>query len=57
MAKKRVTAKKYMGDDRYSWAVFLDGYPIVTGIAKTQVPYYKKRVREMNKIAETDAKR
>lgn len=53
-SKKRVTAKKYMGDDLYSWAVFLDGVPVVTGLAKTQVKYYKKQVRDMKGIKETD---
>ena len=27
-----ITARKYMGDDKYSWAVFKNGKPIVTGI-------------------------
>ena len=55
--KKRVTAKKHMGDDRYSWAVFLDGRPVITGLAKTQVKYYKGQVRKINNIDETDEKR
>ena len=54
-SKKRVTAKKYMGDDLYSWAVFLDGRPVMTGISKSQVKYYKKQVREMKGIQETDS--
>lgn len=56
MSKKRVTAKKHGGDDRYSWAVFLDGRPQVTGLAKTQVAYYKRQVREANSIVESDSK-
>lgn len=30
-----------MGDDRASWTVFIDGYPFVTGLTKSEVPYYK----------------
>ena len=44
--KQRVTARKYEGDDRYSWAVFLDGRPIITGLSQQEVPYWKKRIRE-----------
>lgn len=43
---KRVTARKYEGDDMYSWAVFIDGKPFVTGLGQTEVPYYKKRAYE-----------
>jgi len=42
-AEKRVTAKKYGGDDQYSWAVFIDGKPWVTGLSRSEVPYYKKK--------------
>lgn len=53
--KKRVTAGIYsMGDDIYSWAVFLDGYPVITGISKSQTAYYKRMVRERNGLAEKD---
>lgn len=33
MAKKIFTIRKYMGDDRFSWAVFdsRSGRPVVTG--------------------------
>lgn len=48
MAKpKRVTARKYMGDDLYSWAVFIDGHPFVTGLGHREVPYYKKVAEEL----------
>ena len=40
---KRVTARKYEGDDAYSWAVFIDGRPWITGLSKREVPYYKKQ--------------
>lgn len=40
--EKRITARKYEGDDAYSWAVFIDGKPMVTGLTKSEIPYYKK---------------
>ena len=49
--KQRITARKYQGDDLYSWAVFLDGRPMMTGLSKREVPYYKKQV-EKNYINE-----
>lgn len=42
MAKPKITAKKFGGDDAYSWAVFIDGRPAYTGLARSQVPYYKQ---------------
>lgn len=42
MAKPKVTAKKYMGDDAYSWAVFIDGRPAFTGLCRSQVAHYRK---------------
>ena len=55
MAKK-ITARKYMGDDAYSWAVFVDGRPAVTGLSKREVPYYKKQMEELHakKVAKTE---
>lgn len=41
---RRVTARKHMGDDAGSWAVFLDGRPVVTGLNKSEVSYYKRQV-------------
>lgn len=46
MREPRITARKYEGDDAYSWAVFVDDHPFVTGISRSQVPYYKKRALE-----------
>ena len=43
----KITAKKYEGDDSASWAVFLNGRPVMTGLTKSEVPYYKKQVLEM----------
>jgi len=33
-----------MGDDIYSWAVFKNGKPIVTGIGRSEVNYYKRLI-------------
>lgn len=42
MAKPKITARKYMGDDLYSWAVFVNGRPVFTGLGRSQVAYYRK---------------
>lgn len=39
----RVSARKYEGDDAYSWAVFIDNRPFVTGLGGSEVPHYKKK--------------
>lgn len=44
--KPKITARKYLGDDKYSWAVFKDGRPVVTGLMRSEVAYYKKLVAE-----------
>ena len=41
--KKRITARKHEGDDRASWAVFIDGKPFVTGLTQREVGHYKKK--------------
>jgi len=43
---KRITAKKYNGNDSCSWAVFLDGKPKFTGLQKREIEYYKRIVKE-----------
>jgi len=47
----RVTAKKYGGNDNLSWAVFVDGKPMVTGLSADEVPYYKKQALSKLKSA------
>lgn len=42
--KLGITAKKYGGDDEYSWAVFLKGRPQMTGLSKSEVDYYKRQI-------------
>lgn len=44
----KVTMKKYMGDDAYSWAVFLDGRVIegLTGLNRDQAKHYVNQVKQ-----------
>jgi hypothetical protein len=52
---RRVTARKFSGDDQHSWAVFIDGRPFVTGLGRSEVPYYRakaiKKVLGINEYA------
>jgi hypothetical protein len=41
---KRITVKKWGGNDMHSWAVLVDGKPAVTGLGKNEVNYYKNMV-------------
>lgn len=50
MTKAKITARKYCGDDKYSWAVFKDGRPVVTGLSRTEVAYYKKLLTEESTV-------
>ncbi len=47
-SNKRVTTGKHNGDDNYSYAVFLDNKPVVTGLSKPELPYYANQI--INKI-------
>lgn len=38
---KRVTARKWMGDDRYSWAVFIDGRVKWDGMSQREAMWRK----------------
>jgi hypothetical protein len=49
--KHKITAKKYMGDDFYSWAVFYKGVPRFRGLSRREVSYYKRQVIEINKLS------
>jgi len=42
----KFTIKKYEGDDAYSWAVFKDGVPVVTGCSRTEASYHRNRLKE-----------
>jgi hypothetical protein len=43
MTKPKIIARKWMGDDAGSWAVFIDGQVFVSGLTKREVPYYKQQ--------------
>ena len=43
-------ARKFEGDDCASWAIFVDGRPVLTGLTKSEVPYY--RLIEEKRLAE-----
>jgi hypothetical protein len=49
--RSRVATRKYMGDDLYSWAVFVDGRVKWTGLSKWEAYYYRdierKRIGEL----------
>jgi hypothetical protein len=44
--KMGITARKYGGDDAYSWAVFLHGMLAYSGLSRDSVNYYKGLVYE-----------
>lgn len=52
MKKNRITARKYLGDDSASWAVFVDGHLFTSGLTKREVAYYKEQAQEMLDKAE-----
>jgi hypothetical protein len=43
MALHKWTYKKYMGDDRYSWAVFRDGRVYTSGMDRAEARRLKER--------------
>ena len=47
LTKPKITARKYEGNDAGSWAIFIDGKPYLTGLTKSEVPYYKEQARKM----------
>lgn len=51
MSKQRVTIRKYMGDDLYSWAVFVDGRPTYTGLSRGSARYYRDLILAEQKTA------
>lgn len=42
--RPKITARKYEGDDRASWAIFVNNRPVLTGLTKAEIPYYKRQV-------------
>ena len=49
MKKSEYTVKRYEGDDIYSWAVFKNNKPILTGQSRREASYYLKKFREDEK--------
>ena len=47
--KVKVTTRKYMGDDLYSWAVFRSdqAVPVVSGLSRSEASYHKRVVQQM----------
>ena len=43
------TYKKYMGDDLYSYAVFKDGRPVMTGMGRNEAKLTKERYEREEK--------
>ncbi len=41
----KVTIRKYMGDDAYSWAVFVNGRPVLTGQTRREAQYERDRIK------------
>lgn len=40
----------FEGDDVYSWALFIDGHPVYTGMSKSEAAWRRKRYIEENKL-------
>ena len=51
MKYKYTQVRKYEGDDAYSWAVFVNNKPVVTGLSKGSIRYYRNMIEliEYNK--------
>lgn len=45
----KITYKKYMGDDLYSWAVFVNGRPVITGLNRRMAKYYADDMKRQQK--------
>ena len=45
--KPKITMRKFGGTDRYSWAVLVDGEPLVTGVTRTEAGYHRRHINEM----------
>jgi hypothetical protein len=40
---KRVRIQKYLGDDAYSWALFVDGRPCFTGLTQHMAQHERRK--------------
>ena len=59
MKKKilKVTTRKHNGDDKYSWAVFIEGNnePCIGGLSRPEASYYKmKIIKQLKERSETN---
>jgi hypothetical protein len=45
----KYTIRKFGGDDYYSWAVFKNGRPILTGQSRTEARYERDRLTQLDK--------
>jgi hypothetical protein len=41
----KVIIRKHLGDDAYSWAVFVDGRPVLTGQSRREAQYERDRIK------------
>ena len=57
MALHKYTYKKFMGDDRYSWAVFRDGRVYTSGMTRADAKAEKEMLERDAKNIEKAAKR
>lgn len=53
--KKRFFIRKYMGDDKYSWAVFdsLTGKAVATGCLRREAQFHASQLEEKHGTAHT----
>lgn len=45
--KTKIRMRKFGGDDRFSWAVFANGVPVVTGLTRAEASYHRRHITEM----------
>lgn len=45
--KPKITMRKYNGDDAYSWAVFVNGQPVITGLTQSEARYHKGQIAKI----------
>ena len=50
MSKPKITCKKYMGDDIYSWAVFVNREPVLTGLSHHEAQYERDHLKEHEEL-------
>lgn len=44
--KSKYTIRKYLGDDRYSWAMFYEGRPVFTGMDRVEARFQLSKARQ-----------